>query len=247
MTFRDQFYKNYYKTQASRYTDAAEADQIANSEKTLSIEILPLMPSDKEVSILELACGHGTLLGLLQKHGYSNTTGIDISDDQVEKSKQLGVANVQCGDIQSFLSQSGESYDVIIGVDIIEHFKKSELLSLLEAIKNRLNPGGQVVFRTPNCDAPLGTTFCYGDFTHQIYLNYFSAEQVLLAMDFTSITISGSYVGVSNPLKNIFRSVLWVALKFWCKMVLFASGRSAKKVLFTPNLVISGRKQDTTT
>lgn len=244
MTYRDRFYKNYFKTQASRYADAPEANQIAISKETLAAEILPLIPSNKEVSILELACGHGTLLGLLQESGYTNTAGIDISDDQVEKSKQLGVANVKCGDIQSFLSQSGESYDVIIGVDIIEHFTKSELLSLLEAIKERLNPGGQVVFRTPNCDALLGTTYCYGDFTHEIYLNYFSAEQVMLTMGFTSINISNSYIGVRNPIKNLFRSVLWVILKFWCKVVLFASGRSAKKVAFTPNLIISARKQD---
>ena len=244
MTFRDQFYKNYYKTQASRYADASEANQIANSEKTLSIEILPLMPSDKEVSILELACGHGTLLGLLQKHGYTNITGVDISEDQVEKSKQLGVNYVECGDVQSFLSESREKYDVILGVDIIEHFTKSELLRLLETIKERLNPGGKVVFRTPNCDAPLSTTFCYGDFTHEICLNYFSAEQVMLTMGFTSIRIRGSHVGVSNPIKNLFRSVLWVQMKLWYKMVLFASGRSSKKVLFTPNLIISAEKQD---
>ena len=246
MTYRDRFYKNYFKTQASRYADAPEANQIAISEKTLSVEILPLIPSNKETSILELACGHGTLLGLLQKSGYTNTSGIDMSDDQVEKSRQLGVGNVKCGDILSFLSQPGDNYDVIIGVDIIEHFTKPELLSLLETIRERLNPGGQVIFRTPNCDALLGTTFYYGDFTHEIYLNYFSAEQVMLTMGFTSINIRGSHIGVRNPIKNLVRSVLWVVLKFWCIAALFASGRSAKKVAFTPNLIISARKQEAT-
>jgi len=247
MTYRDRFYKNYFKTQASRYADAPEANQIAISKKTLSVEILPLMPPDKEASILELACGHGTLLSLLQKGGYTNTLGIDISDEQVEKAKQLGVRNVKCGDIQSFLSRPGENYDVILGIDIIEHFTKSELLSLLEAIKKRLSPGGQVIFRTPNCDALLGTTYCYGDFTHEIYLNHFSVEQVMLTMGFTSINISGSYIGIRNPIKNLFRSLLWAVLKSWCKVVLFASGRSAKKVTFTPNLIISARTQDATT
>ncbi len=63
-------------------------------------------------------------------------------------------------------------------------------------------------------------------------------------MGFTSIRIRGSHVGVSNPIKNLFRSVLWVQMKLWYKMVLFASGRSSKKVLFTPNLIISAEKQD---
>jgi len=242
MSYRDQFYKNYYQTQASRYTEATEGDKIAHAEKTLTKEVLPLLPFDKEASILELACGHGTLLGLLQKRGYSKTCGIDVSDDQVEKAKALGVENVHRSDIQTFLSSSAETYDVIIGIDIIEHLTKSELLNLLESIKEHLNPGGKVIFRTPNCDAPLGSTFFLGDFTHEIYLNYFSAEQVMLAMGFNNIKIGASYLGIRNPVKNFFRAVLWFKLVLLCKFVLFASARSSKKVLFTPNLIISADK-----
>ena len=242
MSYRDQFYKNYYQTQASRYTEATEGDKIAQAEKTLTMEVLPLLPSDKEASILELACGHGTLLGLLQKRGYAKTCGIDISDDQVEKAKTRGVENVHRADIQTFLASNPDTYDVIIGIDIIEHFTKSELLNLLESIKEHLKPGGKVIFRTPNCDAPLGSTFFLGDFTHEIYLNYFSAEQVMLAMGFNNIKIGESYLGVSNPVKNFFRAIFWFKLKLLCKLVLFASARSSKKVLFTPNLIISAEK-----
>ncbi|MBL4754893.1 MAG: class I SAM-dependent methyltransferase [Flavobacteriales bacterium] len=242
MSYRDQFYKNYYQTQASRYAEAPESDKIAHAEQILSKEILPLLPSNKEASILELACGHGTLLGLLQKKGYSKTSGVDIGDDQIEKAKALGVENVQRADIQTFLSSSSTTYDVIIGIDIIEHLTKSELLNLLESIKDHLKPSGKVIFRTPNCDAPLGSTFFLGDFTHEIYLNYFSAEQVMLAMGFNHIRIGGSYLGVSNPIKNFFRGVLWFKLVLFCKLVLFASARSSKKVLFTPNLIISAEK-----
>jgi len=242
MTFRERFYKNYYQNQASRYDEAAEPDRIAHAKKIFSKEILPQIPRDKNVSILELACGHGTLLGLLQKTGYTNTTGVDISEDQIKKAKELGIQNVFCAEILDYLSSSSESYDVIIGIDIIEHLTKSELLTLLDAIKEHLNPGGRVIFRTPNCDAPLGSTFYFGDFTHEIYLNYFSAEQVMLTMGFSEIKIRGSYVAVSDPLKNFFRAILWLAIRIWCKLVLFASGRSSKNVLFTPNLIITAKK-----
>lgn len=243
MSFRDTFYKNYYKTQASRYSDAGESGQIAKVERTLSKEVLSLLPSDKEASILELACGHGTFLGLLKKHGYNNIQGVDISEDQVEKAKQLGVDDVVCADLQTYLSNSKDLYDVIVGIDIIEHLTKSELLTLLETIKERLNPGGKVIFRTPNCDAPMGSTFYFGDFTHEIYLNYFSAEQVMLTMGFDSINIQSSYVGIDNPILNFFRTIIWFKMRMYWKMVLFASGRSSKKVLFTPNMIISAKKQ----
>ena len=50
-------------------------------------------------------------------------------------------------------------------MDIIEHFTKNELVELLSLIKNKLNPGGKAIFRTPNLDAPLTTVFANGDFT----------------------------------------------------------------------------------
>ena len=239
MTYRDQFYKHYHETQASRYEDGDEAEKIAGSTWILSREILPEIPSDKEISILELACGYGTFLNLVQKNGYTNAKGIDISPDQIEKAKELGRNNVECTDIVSYLSDSEESFDVIVGIDIIEHLTKSELLTILELIKERLKPGGKVIFRTPNGDAPLGSTFYFGDFTHEIYLNYFSAEQVMLTMGFDDIKISNSDVSVRNPIVNLFRSILWFKIKLWYKLVLFATGRSSKKVLFTPNLIIT--------
>ena len=240
MSYRDLFYKNYYKTQASRYDQGAEGDIIARSENVLSKEILPLLPPNKEALILDLACGYGTLLGLLQNRGFTNTSGVDISPDQIAKAMDLGVKNVSCGEIEAFLSEGSKKYDVIIGVDIIEHLTKTELLKLLEAIKAHLNPGGRVIFRTPNCDAPLGSTYYFGDFTHEIFLNYFSAEQVMLTMGFNNINIRGSYLGVPNPLINLIRSIGWFGITIWCKLVLFSSGRSTKNVLFTPNLIITG-------
>lgn len=242
MTYREIFYKNYYKTQASRYTEAPTEEDIAHLEWVLSNEILPHLPSDKNAEILELACGYGAFLGLLRKNNYTNVSGVDISEGQVEKAKQHGIDNIECADIASFLANTSKKYDVIIGIDIIEHFTKSELLVLLEAIKERLNPGGKVIFRTPNGDAPMASTFFFGDFTHEIYLNYFSAEQVMLAMGFDNIQISDSFIGIRNPLKNFFRQLVWFEVVLYGKLVLFASGRSSKKILFTPNLVITANK-----
>lgn len=242
MSYRDKFYQNYYKTQASRYSEVSETKQIDHSIWILDKEILPHLPTDKDTSILELACGHGAFLKMLQQNQYTNARGIDISADQIEKAKQLGIDNVECTDILTFLETNTDTYDVIVGIDIIEHLNKSELLTLLEQIKERLKVGGTAIFRTPNCDAPLGSTFYFGDFTHEIYLNYFSAEQVMLTMGFKEIHISPSHVGIRNPLKNFFRAILWFKMNIWYKLVLFASGRSSKKVLFTPNLIISVKK-----
>ncbi|MCP4613424.1 MAG: class I SAM-dependent methyltransferase [Planctomycetes bacterium] len=43
-----------------------------------------------------------------------------------------------------FLETKDKTYDLIIGLDIIEHFKKSEVLQYLDACFNALKPNGWV-------------------------------------------------------------------------------------------------------
>ena len=41
--------------------------------------------------------------------------------------------------------------------DVIEHLTRAEAISALTTIAHVLAPGGTLVLRTPNVDAPLGT------------------------------------------------------------------------------------------
>jgi len=184
------------------------------------------------------------LLSLLKQHGYSSLKGIDISEEQVQIAKELGNNKVEQGDILSYLSNDAKTYDCIIGIDVIEHFEKDALMELLSMINARLNQNGQVILRTPNGDAPFGSTFYFGDFTHELILNCFSAEQVMLNADFQNVSILPSCVQVQGVFKNLFRSLLWPFVKLGCKAILFASGKTIKKVLFTPNLIITAFKQN---
>ena len=138
----------------------------------------------------------------------------------------------------NYLNDSSEKYDLIFGMDIIEHFTKNELVELLSLIKNKLNPGGKAIFRTPNLDAPLTTVFANGDFTHENYMNASSAQQVCLACGFNAVQVVESSVKIQNPLKELIRKFIWFGLKQKLKMTLFATGRSTQNVIFTPNMII---------
>jgi len=130
-----------------------------------------------------LGCGSGSLLMALKMAGYTNLLGMDLSDEQVKMAHEMGVSEVVLGDAMQFLRDASEGFDVITGMDIIEHFTKDELVELLQLIKGKLNPGGVAIFRTPNMDAPVASAFALGDFTHENYLNASSAEQVMLSPD----------------------------------------------------------------
>lgn len=236
LQYRDIFYKQYFSSQLGR----AETNYQKNLDKEtvqLSKEILPLIPGNKNLKIVDLGCGIGALVKSLTDAGYSQTIGVDVSEEMVKVAHTLGIQSVQQADVTQFLAQNKNIFDVITGIDIIEHFTKDELVQLLTGIRESLTPGGIAIFRTPNMDAPYATIFANGDFTHENYLNSSSAKQVMRNCGFSETEVLSSRIFIQNPIKEIIRKMVWAALRMRIKLELFASGRSSN-IILTPNLVI---------
>lgn len=234
--FRQKFYENYYERQASRSGDANVRTKAAADGHFFRREVLPNLPADRTCKILELGCGYGSMLQFLDGQGYKDVTGVDVSADQAAAASKLGV-EVVVADVFEYLQQIETKYDVIVAFDLIEHFDKPVLVELLELINSRLNPGGTVIFRTPNIDAPMGTTYAYGDFTHGVILNAHSAVQLMLATGSKMVDVQESHIHVGG-FKEVIRSIVWAMLKIQMRLWLFATGKSTKGVVLTPNLII---------
>ncbi|KXB09546.1 hypothetical protein AKJ60_00025 [candidate division MSBL1 archaeon SCGC-AAA385M11] len=100
-------------------------------------------PANKDAAILELGCGHGAFIRKMSEYGYTNIQGVDFSSEQVEIAKKLEISNVRQKDLMQELEDSeNDTYDLIIAIDVIEHFNKMELLNLLDKINLALNEGG---------------------------------------------------------------------------------------------------------
>ena len=238
MKYRETLYANYHTTQSGRAA-LTDAKSLFEREKwRFEKEILPLINLPKSARILDIGCGSGSFLKALSEHGYTEITGIDLSEEQVKLAHQLGVTQVQQGDLVDFLNAAEHKFDLISGMDIIEHFTKNELVDLLHLIQNYLNPGGIAIFRTPNLDAPMATVYANGDFTHENYMNASSAQQVMMACGFEKVQVFESNMQIPNALKEIIRKVVFSLLKFRFKLTLFATGRSTQNVLISPNMVI---------
>lgn len=236
--FRDKLYDQYYNSQSGRRLNKDLKDKIRENHIQLRHEILPLVPLAKESKILDIGCGYGEWIMLLRENAYLHTTGIDISPEQIEAAHSLGLKDVFVADVFDFLAQNPNKFDCITGIDIIEHFSKDELVRLLELIKGSLVENGAAIFRTPNMDGILASVYAYGDFTHASLLNYSSAMQLGISCGFSKVDVLSSYIRVNGFLKEIIRKLLWSQFKLQAKMVLFASGRSTKGVLLTPNLLM---------
>jgi len=161
LQYRDAIYNNYFTNQVNKQArdyDSMLAEQASHN----GAELIRLLPSNKEAKIVDLGCGFGTFVKPAIDAGYTNVTGYDISQEQVDVAHKLGLSTVHHSSIEDYFAK-GEKVDVIVGLDIIEHFTKDELIEFLNNVKKCLNPGGKAIFRTPNMDAPQTSVYAYGD------------------------------------------------------------------------------------
>lgn len=243
MQYREVLYSNYHSTQSGRASGTDAASLFKREARQFGREILPLLQHlDKSAVIFDMGCGSGSLLHVLQQAGYTGAYGMDISPEQVAMAASMGVSSVTEGDALAYVAGVEQQFDVLLGMDIIEHFTKNELTTLLQHIHKSLKPGGFAVFRTPNLDAPLATVFANGDFTHENYLNASSAQQVCMACGFNSVSVSPGVMFIENPAKELLRKLLWAGLKLRMKLWLLATARSSSNILFSPNMIIVARK-----
>ena len=237
--YREVLYANYHTNQSGRAALTDAKSLFDRERKQFDREILPKLSTVKKAARI-FDMGSGSLLMALKNAGYTNLSGMDLSSEQVEMAHKMGVSEVVLGDAMQFLRDAKEGFDVITGMDIIEHFTKDELVELLQLIKGKLNPGGIAIFRTPNMDAPIASAFALGDFTHENYLNASSAEQVMLSCGFSEVSVLPSTMRVQGIFKEIVRRIAYDWMELLLKIQLFATARSTRKVLFTPNLIIVG-------
>jgi SAM-dependent methyltransferase len=61
--------------------------------------------------------------------------------------------------IQNYLSSANEVFDFILMTDVIEHFTKDEGAWVLDAMRDRLSPGGRALVGTPGLFFEQGAAF----------------------------------------------------------------------------------------
>jgi 2-polyprenyl-3-methyl-5-hydroxy-6-metoxy-1,4-benzoquinol methylase len=240
--YRALFYKNYFTQQVGRFQGEESTSKLAIESLAFTKEIVPLLGSNIQSSILDIGCGFGSFIDAAKKKGYTNIKGIDTSSEQVAIAHQLGLNEVEQADVFSYLQSCSNQFDTITALDVIEHFTKDEAVSVLRAVFTALKPGGKLIIRTPNADAPLSTVYLYGDFTHELYLNASSAHQLLATCGYVNVAIQKGLTTAPNPIKRLLQKLSWGYLQLLQKWKLFATARTTKGAIFTPNLVAIAQK-----
>ena len=129
--------------------------------------INPLKILKDEVKALDIGCGRGEWISLLNENGF-NARGIDINESMVKVASQKGL-NAAVNDALGELKSLDEnSLDIITAFQVVEHIKFDDVLELIKEAKRVLAPCGILILETPNPENIIvGTQWFYLDATHK--------------------------------------------------------------------------------
>ena len=104
---------------------------------------IPHMPENKDTSILVISCGPGYLVNTLQKHGYTNVTGIDSDSAKIAHATSHKL-NCETAEAFPYLAGKENEYGLIIPEQELNHLTLEEQLDFLDLCRSALKPGGYV-------------------------------------------------------------------------------------------------------
>ncbi len=128
---------------------------------------LEKIKNERGSELLDLGCGRGEWLQLTQEHGWQ-ATGVDLNAIMIKACQKEGLTAIKSDALSYLKTLPNASKSVISGFHIIEHLPFGILFQLFSEAMRVLEPGGRILFETPNPENLLvaSHTF-YHDPTHR--------------------------------------------------------------------------------
>ena len=135
----DEDLQDVYKEWASAY-DYDNDHLLGTVSQPLSVQIFQEYMKDKSVRIIDVGCGTGLVGVELEKSGFTNFDGIDISQEMIDIAKQRGYSKLFIGSLNESLPFKSNEYDAAfcVGVFTHGHVGSDRLDELVRIVK----PGG---------------------------------------------------------------------------------------------------------
>lgn len=106
----------------------------------------------RERKLVELGCGLGDLLALLQND--FTASGVDLLPEAVDAARRAAPrARITLGDASEVDDVVPADVDVVVALHVVEHLPDPR--RVLRDIHDRMNPGGVLLFATPHPDYAL--------------------------------------------------------------------------------------------
>jgi 2-polyprenyl-3-methyl-5-hydroxy-6-metoxy-1,4-benzoquinol methylase len=213
MNHRKKIYSKYVSNYQSESRDVLYEMRVNRWGQAYEHYFKNWLPPDKDADIVDLACGGGRLLHFFKVRGYTNLSGVDTSPEQVALAGSV-VDTIYRDDIINFLKKNLGVFNLITGIDIIEHLTKDEAFQFLKNCYNALKPGGRLILQTPNADSPFFPSMFNSDLTHEIGFDVHSLRNLLQHIGFTRVEPRETGpIPIKFGLITGFRQVAWKLIR----------------------------------
>lgn len=241
--YKSKFYDQYYSQRSGKKLPGSLAD--LKSRRPFYLRVIKrLFPIDLDSRILELGCGFGAFLHQMRLDGFHNSTGVESSSEMFEASQTLGIDGIIFKDALEFLRSTPDgAFDLVVAIDVIEHFDKTTVLDLIMEIYRVTSPGGAFITHQPNAEGVFGSAIRYADFTHDVAYTRSSIEQVCRASGFDSVESFEDKPLVYN-FPSLIRRILWTSIlrPVYLFMSGVENGSIDRSQIFSKNLLSIARK-----
>lgn len=212
----DYIYNNYIENTFGEYHQADfKFIQFENNYRQF-------FPASKNACILDIGVGRGEMLSCMQRWGYKNYQGIDISVSAVDYCKALCLNCEHVVNTSEWLDKNKNKFELVTILDVLEHIKRDEIFVFLSAIQRSLKKDGKLIVQVPNLQAPDSCLHRYYDITHESGFTEHSLHQVLMASGFNDYRFFGFEDTITRHPKEkirlILRSAYWLYVKFTRKV-----------------------------
>ena len=240
MTYKDRFFARYGETHLSPRKGVVTPARLREQAVAWRQLFGRFLPTDPKARVLDAGCGSGAIVWWLHDRGFHEAEGIDISAEQIHEGQALGVRNLLQADLETYLADRVEAYDLILARDVLEHFAKDAIVRTLDLLYRALRSDGTLILQVPNGESPFGGRIRYGDFTHETAFTSASMSQLLRVAGFSTVAVY-PVEPVVRGMRSFARYIAWKIAQAMYRALLTAEVGRGRHVV-TQNLLAVARK-----
>lgn len=165
-------------------------NQFRGSQEAIRARLESYLPYfDNASDVLDVGCGRGEFLDLLQSRGVK-ARGLDVNHEMVEVCRARGLDVTEQDAVSYLQGLPDRSLGGLFAAQVVEHLKPDYLLRFLELAHHKLRPGSPIVLETlnPACWVAFFESYIR-DITHAWPLHPDTLRYLVLASGFSSARI----------------------------------------------------------
>lgn len=236
-SLRRQVTERYFETTASR-SFVGDDHHYNEASRQLRHRLRGWLPDDRSGRVLDIGCGCGELLYLLEAEGFRDTVGVDLSREQLARASEFVGSGLHLRDAHAFLKeQPAGSFDAIIALNFLEHLPDEQLLGIMTESRRCLREGGVLIGMVPNGVSNFGSLTRYWDITHTRAFTPNSLRQ-LASLTGYSGTEFRELGPIPHGARSVVRWLLWKVTRALIAFRLLVELGSTKDGVYTMDMLV---------